>query len=128
MYKNKCPSLNEVIWLTTMKMRLKMKNRSHRYEINIPRPRMDTNILNIKCVSMIVLCIKQHLSNIWSSIHENIKQHWGWVEKRFVYKKSVYIWELFKFFWYNIPKCLVLGKTNFLFHEKHLSDLEQKIA
>ena len=33
--------LNKVIWLMTMKMRLKMKNRSHRYDMNIA-----TNILN----------------------------------------------------------------------------------
>ena len=25
---------------------------------------------------------KQHLSNIWSSIHENVKQYWGWAEKK----------------------------------------------
>ena len=31
---------------------------------------------------MIVICIKQHLSNIWSSIHEKVKEHWGWVEKK----------------------------------------------
>ena len=37
-----------------------------------------------------VICIKQHLSNIWSSIHEKVKQHWGWVEKSVAYKKSVY--------------------------------------
>ena len=29
---------------------------------------------------MMVICIKQHLTNIWSSIHEKVKQHWGWVE------------------------------------------------
>ena len=23
-------------------------------------------------------CIKQHQSNIWSSVHEKVKQHWGW--------------------------------------------------
>ena len=34
----------------TMKIRLKMKNRSHRYDINRPTTKMDTNILNIKCV------------------------------------------------------------------------------
>ena len=35
------------------------------------------------CLSiMMVICIKQHLSNIWSSIYENLKQHWGWVEKK----------------------------------------------
>ena len=22
------------------------------------------------------------LSNTWSSIHENVKKHWGWVEKK----------------------------------------------
>ena len=38
---------------------------------------------NEKCLSMMMLlCIKQHLSNIWSLIHENVKQHWGWVEKK----------------------------------------------
>ena len=38
---------------------------------------------------MMVICIKQHLSNIWRSVHEKAKQHWGWVEKTVVYKKSV---------------------------------------
>ena len=38
--------------INDMKMMLKMKNRSHRYDINRPSPRMDTNILNIKCVSV----------------------------------------------------------------------------
>ena len=34
---------------------------------------------------------KQHLSKIWSSSHEKIKQHWGWIEKKTVaYKKSLY--------------------------------------
>ena len=43
-----------------------------------------------KCVSEILpLCIKQHLSKVWSSIHEEVKQHWGWVEKSVAYKKSV---------------------------------------
>ena len=34
------------------------------------------------------LCNKQHLSNIWGSIHEKVKQHWGWVEKNVAYKKT----------------------------------------
>ena len=34
------------------------------------------------------VCIKQHLINIWISIHENVKQHWGWVEKSVPYKKK----------------------------------------
>ena len=37
-----------------------------------------------------VVCIKQHLSNIWISIHENVKQHWG-EKKRVPNKKSMYI-------------------------------------
>ena len=36
-----------------------------------------------------VICIEQRLSNIWSSIYEKVKQHWGWVEKSVVYKKGV---------------------------------------
>ena len=31
---------------------------------------------------MILICIKQQLSNIWSSVYEKIKQQWGWVEKK----------------------------------------------
>ena len=62
-------------------MRLKKKNRSDIYDTNRRRP-MDTNILNIKCTNMMMnIYIKQHLSNILSSIHEKDKQHWGWVEK-----------------------------------------------
>ena len=32
-------------------------------------------------------CIKHGVSNIWSSIHEKVKQHQGWVEKSVAYKK-----------------------------------------
>ena len=36
-----------------------------------------------KCLSMImVICIKHYQSNIWSSIHKKVKEHWGWVEKK----------------------------------------------
>ena len=76
--------LNEVIWLMTMKMTLKMKNRLHRYDINRPRPRHGNKYTKYKmCLSiMMAIYIKQHLSNIWSSIHEKVKEHWGWVEKK----------------------------------------------
>ena len=37
---------------------------------------------------MVVICIKQHLSNIWSSIHEKVRQHCGWVEKKRSLKKK----------------------------------------
>ena len=69
-----------------------MKNRSHRYDINRIRRRHGHKYTKYKtCIGiMIVICIKQHLSNILSSIHEKVKQHWGWVEKIVAYKKRVY--------------------------------------
>ena len=51
----------------TMKMRLKMKNRSHRYNINRPWSRDGHKYTKYKmCLSIMVaiICIKQHLSNI----------------------------------------------------------------
>ena len=39
---------------------------------------------------MMLICIKQHISNIWSSIHKKVKQHWGWVEKNIAYKLKVH--------------------------------------
>ena len=52
-----------------MKMRLKIKNRSQRFDINRPRLKHGHKYtkydMNIKCLSIImVICIKQHLSNI----------------------------------------------------------------
>ena len=35
-----------------------------------------------------IICPKQRLSNIWSSILEKVWQHWGWVEKNVAYKKK----------------------------------------
>ena len=49
-----------------------MKNRSHRYNINSPRPTHEHKYTKFKmCLSvMIVICTKQHVS----SIHEKVKQ------------------------------------------------------
>ena len=67
----------------TMKMRLKIKNRSHRYDINTPRRRQGHEYTKYKMFVSILMdtCIKQHQSNIWSSVHEKAKQQWGSVEK-----------------------------------------------
>ena len=67
-----------------MKIRLKIKNGSQRHEINRPRPRDGQKYTKYElCLStMMVICIKQYLSKNWSSVHEKIKQHWGWVEKK----------------------------------------------
>ena len=69
------------MWLMTMKMRLKMQNRLQRYDINSPRPRYRHKYTKRKfCLSItMVICIKQHLPNVWSWIHERAKKHWDWV-------------------------------------------------
>ena len=58
----------------TMKMKLKIKNGSQRYDINRPRPRHGHKCTKSKmCLNvMLVICIKQHLSNISSSIYEKV--------------------------------------------------------
>ena len=76
-----------------MKMRMKMINRSHRYDIHRTRPRRGYKCTKYKmCLSMMMVrCNKQHLSNIWRWIHkkkpttmnkQTKKKHWGWVEKK----------------------------------------------
>ena len=39
---------------------------------------------------MMLTCIKQHASDIWSSVHEKVEQQWGWVEKSVAYDKNMY--------------------------------------
>ena len=71
--KSKCVCIHHIIQLIIMKM----KNRSPRYDINRPKPRYSTHKKSLK---MLLICIKQHISNIWSSVHEKNKQHWYWGE------------------------------------------------
>ena len=61
-----------------------MKTRSHRYDINRPRSRNEHRYSKYKkyLFMMMLMCVKHHLSKIWSSIHEKVKQHWGWVGKK----------------------------------------------
>ena len=57
---------------------------------------MVSNILNIKYLSMMmVMCNKQHLSNISSWIYEKIKQHWGLSWKKALLTNSVYFLSLY---------------------------------
>ena len=81
------------MWLIIMKMKLKIKSESHRYNINRTRSRHGHKCAKHKiCLSMMMLvCIKQHLSNIWSWIHGKVNQHWGWVEEKCFLTKSVYL-------------------------------------
>ena len=67
--KNRYICLNEVICLMAMNEineKVKMKNRLYRYDINRPRPRHGHKYTKYKiclCI-MMVISIKQHLSNI----------------------------------------------------------------
>ena len=58
--------------------------------LNRPRPRHRHKYTKYKIFFhvMMVICIKQHLSNIWSSVHEKVKQHWALIEKSVVYIKT----------------------------------------
>ena len=60
-----------------IKMRLKMKNRSQRNDLNRPTPRHGQKYTKYKmCPNVVmVVCIKQLLSNIRSSTHKKVKQH-----------------------------------------------------
>ena len=54
------------------------------------RRRQETKMRILACLGKAMyLYNKQHLSNIWGSIHEKVKQHWGLDEKSVSYEKSV---------------------------------------
>ena len=74
---NKCVCFHEIIRLIIMEMKMKKENRSSRYDINRTRSRHGHKYSKYKkCRSMIMLiCVKQHLNNIGSSIHEKVKQN-----------------------------------------------------
>ena len=95
--QKKCGCIHEIIRLIIMNIeKIKKKNVSHWYVVNRPLSKHGLKYSRYKtCLSMIVLiCNQQHLSNIWSSIHEKLKQHWGWVKKSIAYKKIVYFTKL----------------------------------
>ena len=48
-------------------------------------------ITRLIIMKMMLPCIKQHLSNIQSSIQKKIEQHWGLIEKSVAYKKTFHI-------------------------------------
>ena len=69
---------NEIIWLILVKV--KKKSRSHKCDINRPMSRYGLTYTNKhkKCLSMMMLiCIKEHPTNTWGSIYENVREHWG---------------------------------------------------
>ena len=139
MCKNKYIYLNEDIWLMAKKMRLEMKNRSSRYNINRPRLRHGRKCTkHKKCLDiMMFISIRQHLNYISSLIHEKVKQHWprryrtswmpserlmfvqftsciyggSWFKKSVGYKKSVHI-QLSKIFLLSVSYHYAFLKTD----------------
>ena len=73
--KHKCVCFNKMNWLVLTKIKLKMKNRSYTYDINKSRFKHGKKYGKYKMyLSMtMIVCAKQHLSNIWNSIHEEVK-------------------------------------------------------
>ena len=65
-------------------------NKSHRYDIYRPRRRHRHTFTKYQMYlsMMLVVCIKQHLSKIWSSAHENLSNSEAEL-KSVAYKKSV---------------------------------------
>ena len=80
-------------WVTPCRPRLRHGEKYNKYKLCLSKMMVICIKQHKLCLSkMMVICIKQHLSNIWSSIHEEVKQHWGWVEKKrcMLINKSVY--------------------------------------
>ena len=79
---------------------MKMKNRSRIYDITLGTRKNRLRFRHGHEYSkykkflgmMMLICIKQHLSNIWSSIYEKVKEDWGCVEKMLCFKKKIHVW------------------------------------
>lgn len=89
MQKDKSAYLHKAIWLIIMNMKIKMKI-YHIDPIYRTTARYGHKYIKYKnwLITMMLIYIKQRLSNVWSSIHGKINQHWGWVEKRVAYIKA----------------------------------------
>ena len=76
-HKNKHVCVHEIMQLIKMKMKIKMKIDSRKYGINGPRCRHGhKDSKHMKRLSMMILI--QHLSNLWTYVYMNVKQHCGW--------------------------------------------------
>ena len=76
--------------LIIIKIKTKLKNRSHRYDINSHRSRHGHECSKYKkCLTMVMLvCIKQHLSNIEAQFMVKLSNTEAELKKSVVYKKK----------------------------------------
>ena len=75
-------------------MKIKMKNRSHRYGINRPRSRHEHKYSEYKkCLSMMMLvCIKQRLRAFEAQFMQKLSNTEAELKKSVAYKKKAFIW------------------------------------
>ena len=73
-----------------MKMRLKMKTRSQRYNIKRPRPKHGPKYTKYKmcCSIMMVICIKQYLSLFEAQFIKKLSNTEAEFKKSVAYKKK----------------------------------------
>ena len=86
--------IHEIIRLIIMKMKIKIKNRSHRHDINRPSSRRAHKYSKYKkCLTMMMLIyIKQHQSNIFQvQFKKKLSNTEAELKKSVAYKKSVYL-------------------------------------
>ena len=90
--KSNCVYFHEIIQLIIMKMKIKIINRSHRYDINRPRSRHGHRYSKYKkCLSkMMLICIEQYLSKFEPQFMKKLSNTEAEFEKRVLYKKSVH--------------------------------------
>ena len=110
-----------------------MKNRSYRYDINRTRFRQGHKYSTYKkyLTMIILICVKQHLTNIWRSIHTTLEAQ---LKKRVPFKKSVYFsnrrnicilylcQKLYHLHWYVTKIALLLYNFRKTFHSTGLAD------
>ena len=81
------------------KMKVRMKNRSNRYDIDTPRSRYGHKYNTYKkclTIMMMLICIKQHLSNIWSSIYERLTNTKAEVKKKSCLQKKQRVFDFYE--------------------------------
>ena len=92
MCKKKCVCFNRNIRSIMMKKMLEIKNRSHRYDTNRPRPKDRHKILNSKCGTVRWwLCVLGNTSATFEAkFMQNSSNTKAELKKSLAYKKSEY--------------------------------------
>ena len=70
-------------------MEMKIKNRSYRYDINKPRYRHKYSKQKKCLIKMLLICIKQHPSNIEAQFMKKLSNTETELKESVAYKKSV---------------------------------------